>query len=53
MPFVSWEQWRQIDAHERAAGESVGKPRVKLCSVADMYAAAGVEQKSARARAAQ
>ena len=27
---VSWEGWERIDAHERAAGEPTGRPRVEL-----------------------
>ncbi|MDF3338634.1 FAD-dependent oxidoreductase [Mycolicibacterium septicum] len=34
--LVTGEHWQLIDAHERAAGESVGRPRVKLASVAEL-----------------
>jgi hypothetical protein len=36
MPFVSWEDWLKLDEHERAAGAKLGKPRVKVCSMAGM-----------------
>ena len=34
--LVTGEHWQLIDAHERTAGESVGRPRVKLASVAEL-----------------
>lgn len=34
--LVTGEHWRLIDAHERAAGEPLGRPRVKLASVAEL-----------------
>lgn len=34
--LVSDDHWKAIDDHERAAGEKLGRPRVKLSSVADM-----------------
>ncbi|MEI6251847.1 MAG: FAD-dependent oxidoreductase [Mycobacteriaceae bacterium] len=34
--LVTDDHWQRIDAHERAAGESRGRPRVKLARVADM-----------------
>jgi ferredoxin/flavodoxin---NADP+ reductase len=34
--LVTEEHWRLIDRHERAAGESQGRPRVKLPSLADL-----------------
>lgn len=34
--LVTNAHWQLIDAHERAAGESVGRPRVKLASVAEL-----------------
>lgn len=34
--LVTDEHWRTIDSYERAAGESLGRPRVKLSSVADL-----------------
>ncbi len=33
---VTWEGWQRIDAHETAAGEERGRPRVKLVRVDDM-----------------
>ncbi len=33
---VTDKDWQRIDAHERAAGESHGRPRVKLARVEDM-----------------
>jgi ferredoxin/flavodoxin---NADP+ reductase len=32
MPFVEYMGWEAIDAHERALGETHGRPRVKLVS---------------------
>lgn len=34
--LVTDEHWRAIDAHERAAGEPTGRPRVKLTSVSEL-----------------
>ncbi|OBG85807.1 NADP oxidoreductase [Mycobacterium sp. E802] len=34
--LVTGEHWQLIDAHERAAGEPTGRPRVKLASVAEL-----------------
>ncbi|MED5812197.1 FAD-dependent oxidoreductase [Mycolicibacterium sp. 050232] len=34
--LVTGEHWRLIDAHERATGEPLGRPRVKLASVAEL-----------------
>jgi ferredoxin/flavodoxin---NADP+ reductase len=34
--LVTDEHWRQIDEHERAAGEALGRPRVKLANVDDL-----------------
>lgn len=34
--LVTGEHWQLIDAHERTAGQSVGRPRVKLASVAEL-----------------
>jgi ferredoxin--NADP+ reductase len=39
---VVYEGWTAIDERERAAGEPLGRPRVKLCSWADLLEAAGV-----------
>jgi ferredoxin/flavodoxin---NADP+ reductase len=36
---VTWEGWQAIDAHERAAGEPHGRPRIKLVRLADLVAA--------------
>jgi len=37
---ISYDGWEAIDAAERAAGEPVGRPRVKLCSWEALLAAA-------------
>jgi ferredoxin/flavodoxin---NADP+ reductase len=37
---VLYGGWEAIDAAERSAGEPLGRPRVKLCSWADLLAAA-------------
>jgi ferredoxin--NADP+ reductase len=34
--LVTWTGWRAIDAHERAAGEARGRPRVKLVRLPEM-----------------
>lgn len=34
--LVTGDHWKQIDTHERTAGEGSGRPRVKLTKVADM-----------------
>jgi ferredoxin--NADP+ reductase len=34
--LITDDHWQRIDAHERAAGEALGRPRVKLTNVADM-----------------
>ena len=39
--LVTWDGWATIDAHETAAGEPHGRPRVKLVRVPDMHAIAG------------
>jgi ferredoxin--NADP+ reductase len=33
---VTYEDWRALDAHERAAGAAQGRPRVKLTTVPEM-----------------
>jgi ferredoxin--NADP+ reductase len=38
--LVDWQGWRAIDAHETAAGEPHGRPRVKLVRVPHMLDAA-------------
>lgn len=37
---VSYQGWQQIDQAERAAGEPTGRPRVKLCTLEELLAAA-------------
>jgi ferredoxin/flavodoxin---NADP+ reductase len=37
---VMYADWESIDAHERAAGEPLGRPRVKLATWDDLLAAA-------------
>jgi ferredoxin--NADP+ reductase len=39
---VTYAHWQTIDQAERAAGEPQGRPRVKLCTVAELLDAAGV-----------
>jgi ferredoxin/flavodoxin---NADP+ reductase len=34
---VTWAGWQAIDAHEKAAGEPHGRPRVKLVRLADLF----------------
>ena len=34
--LVTDDHWHAIDAHERALGEQLGRPRVKLTSVAEL-----------------
>ncbi len=34
--FVDFERWQRIDAHERAEGDTQGRPRVKLATVEGM-----------------
>lgn len=34
--FVTYQDWRALDAHERAAGAAQGRPRVKLTTVSEM-----------------
>ena len=36
---VTWEGWQAMDEHERAAGEPLGRPRIKLVRLADLVAA--------------
>ncbi|MEJ7785205.1 MAG: FAD-dependent oxidoreductase [Solirubrobacteraceae bacterium] len=38
--LVTWADWQAIDAHETAAGEAQGRPRVKLVRVPEMLAIA-------------
>jgi ferredoxin--NADP+ reductase len=39
--LVTWSGWQRIDAHETAAGEPLGRPRVKLVRVPEMLSVAG------------
>jgi ferredoxin--NADP+ reductase len=39
---VIYQGWTAIDERERAAGELLGRPRVKLCSWAELLEAAGL-----------
>ena len=32
LPYVDYEGWQAIDAHECALGEPLGRPRVKLAT---------------------
>ena len=34
---VGWDAWLSIDRHERARGEPLGRPRVKLTSLTQMH----------------
>ncbi|WP_102144681.1 FAD-dependent oxidoreductase [Mycobacterium hubeiense] len=34
--LITDDHWKQIDDYERAAGQSAGRPRVKVCSVAEL-----------------
>ena len=34
--FVSFEDWKLLDKHETETGQTVGRPRIKLTSIADM-----------------
>ncbi|HIA55982.1 MAG TPA: NADP oxidoreductase, partial [Candidatus Lambdaproteobacteria bacterium] len=34
--FVSFADWKLLDAHEIEAGQKQGRPRVKLTSIAEM-----------------
>ena len=34
--LVTWAGWTAIDAHERAAGDARGRPRVKLVRMAQL-----------------
>jgi ferredoxin/flavodoxin---NADP+ reductase len=39
--FVSYADWLKLDAIEVAQGRAQGRPRVKLTSVEEMFAALG------------
>jgi ferredoxin/flavodoxin---NADP+ reductase len=41
--LVTYEGWEAIDRHERALGEAVGRPRVKLTSIEEMLEIAAAE----------
>jgi ferredoxin--NADP+ reductase len=38
--LVTWDGWTAIDDHETAAGEPLGRPRVKLVRIPDIHAVA-------------
>ncbi len=38
--WIGKEGWRRLDAHETALGSRQGRPRVKMCTVKEMLAAA-------------
>ena len=38
--WIDKDGWRRLDAHETALGKARGRPRVKMCTVEDMLAAA-------------
>jgi ferredoxin--NADP+ reductase len=46
--LVVYEGWASIDELERAAGEPLGRPRVKLCTWEDLLGAAGLEPSASR-----
>jgi len=37
---IDWSGWEKIDRHERALGEAVGRPRVKLTVIDELLAIA-------------
>ncbi|BCB82805.1 ferredoxin [Phytohabitans suffuscus] len=39
--LTDWAGWRRLDRHERAAGQAVGRPRVKVTSLPDIWRIAG------------
>jgi ferredoxin--NADP+ reductase len=41
--LVTYAGWSEIDRHERALGEAVGRPRVKLTSIEEMLRIAAAE----------
>ncbi len=45
--LVTYQGWEEIDRHERAAGEPVGRPRVKLTRIDEMLQVAAAEDPSA------
>jgi ferredoxin--NADP+ reductase len=42
--LVTYAGWESIDRHERALGESAGRPRVKLTSLDELLRVAASEQ---------
>jgi ferredoxin--NADP+ reductase len=34
--YFQWDSWLSLDAHEVAAGQQVGRPRLKVCTVEEM-----------------
>ncbi len=42
--LVTYEGWSEIDRHERALGEAVGRPRVKLTDIEQMLRIAAAEE---------
>lgn len=36
VPFITWEQWKKVDAEEKRRGVLVGKPREKITTVEEM-----------------
>lgn len=38
--WIGKDGWRRLDAHETALGNALGRPRVKMCTVEEMLAAA-------------
>ena len=44
--LVSYAGWESIDRHERALGETAGRPRVKLTTIDDLLRAAASERPS-------
>lgn len=45
--LVTYSGWEAIDRHERALGESAGRPRVKLTRIEEMLQIAAAEEPSA------
>jgi ferredoxin--NADP+ reductase len=41
--LVTYAGWSEIDRHERARGESAGRPRVKLTRIEEMLRIAAAE----------
>lgn len=49
VPVVEYPGWTAIDELERAAGERLGRPRVKLCSWEELLAAAATSRSGLQA----